>query len=511
MESLYMNTDGCDSPIEGKVTGTIPSWLNGSLYRNGPGKFSIGDSSYKHWFDGLALLHCFRIKLGRVTYCSKFVKSETFKRNMAANRIVVHEFGTTAYPDPCKNIFQRMFAWFVPESLTDNTLVTVTPRQDFIYTATETNALHKIDPLTLDTLEKVNISKLVAVNMATAHYHHDNDGTLHNIGVMFQGRPKTSIFKVPPPSDGKELFEGAEIVGSSYSRWPFHLCYMHSFGMSENYYVYVEQPLCLNVSNMVLSKFTQTSFCEWLQWYGNEKAAFRVMDKKTGQIVNPKMPYMAGAFFMFHHINTYEDNGFLVVDVCGYDNADVVNDHYLKNLRTEVRDPISAGKARRYNLPLNAKPQDEVGTSYMLENSLAKAEKKENSILCQHEELCSEAIELPQINYKNYNGRKYRYAYGAGGDYLNQLVKVDVKQKSCKVWKDGNLYTSEPVFVPTPGANREDDGVLLAVLYEVAEPSNKTHLLVLNAESMEEIGRVQFDVHVPRDIHGVFINDKPSD
>lgn len=88
-------------------SGTIPSWLNGSLYRNGPGKFSIGDSNFKHWFDGLALLHCFRIKLGRVTYCSKFVKSETFKRNMAANRIVVDEFGTRAYPDPCKNIFQR--------------------------------------------------------------------------------------------------------------------------------------------------------------------------------------------------------------------------------------------------------------------------------------------------------------------------------------------------------------------------------------------------------------------
>lgn len=54
-------------------------------------------------------------------------------------------------------------------------------------------------------------------------------------------------------------------------------------------------------------------------------------------------------------------------------------------------------------------------------------------------------------------------------------------------------------------------GVLLAVLYEVAEPMNKTHLLILNAESMEEIGRVQFDVHVPRDIHGVFVHEKPSD
>lgn len=42
-----------------------------------------------------------------MTYRSKFLKSETYKRNMKANRIVVSEFGTMAYPDPCKNIFAR--------------------------------------------------------------------------------------------------------------------------------------------------------------------------------------------------------------------------------------------------------------------------------------------------------------------------------------------------------------------------------------------------------------------
>ena len=44
---------------------------------------------------------------GRVTYQSRYLRSETYRRNMAANRIVVSEFGTAAYPDPCKTIFQR--------------------------------------------------------------------------------------------------------------------------------------------------------------------------------------------------------------------------------------------------------------------------------------------------------------------------------------------------------------------------------------------------------------------
>ena len=44
---------------------------------------------------------------GRVTYQSRYLRSETYRRNMAANRIVVSELGTAAYPDPCKTIFQR--------------------------------------------------------------------------------------------------------------------------------------------------------------------------------------------------------------------------------------------------------------------------------------------------------------------------------------------------------------------------------------------------------------------
>lgn len=44
---------------------------------------------------------------GEVTYRSKFLKSETYKKNCSSNRIVVSEFGTMVYPDPCKNIFSR--------------------------------------------------------------------------------------------------------------------------------------------------------------------------------------------------------------------------------------------------------------------------------------------------------------------------------------------------------------------------------------------------------------------
>jgi len=87
--------------------GTIPEWLNGSLLRNGPGNLKVGDMHFNHLFDSSALLHRFAIHDGKVTYQCRFLQTETLKKNTAANRIVVTEFGTSAVPDPCNTIFQR--------------------------------------------------------------------------------------------------------------------------------------------------------------------------------------------------------------------------------------------------------------------------------------------------------------------------------------------------------------------------------------------------------------------
>lgn len=116
-QDLYPNCDvkvwlrSCEqeiiNPIEGVVSGEIPSWINGSLLRNGPGSIKVGDMEYNHLFDAAALLHRFDIAAGNVTYQCRFLRSDTYKKNLAANRIVVSEFGTSCVPDPCQSIFER--------------------------------------------------------------------------------------------------------------------------------------------------------------------------------------------------------------------------------------------------------------------------------------------------------------------------------------------------------------------------------------------------------------------
>lgn len=116
-ENCYPNCDvevwlrSCEQeivdPVEGVLSGKIPEWISGSLLRNGPGSLKVGDMTYNHLFDAAALLHRFNIVNGKVTYQCKFLKSETYKKNLAANRIVVSEFGTSSVPDPCQSIFER--------------------------------------------------------------------------------------------------------------------------------------------------------------------------------------------------------------------------------------------------------------------------------------------------------------------------------------------------------------------------------------------------------------------
>ena len=46
-------------------------------------------------------------------------------------------------------------------------------------------------------LLQVDLSKVVAVNLATAHPHIDSEGTLHNLASSFKDKMRQCIIKIP--------------------------------------------------------------------------------------------------------------------------------------------------------------------------------------------------------------------------------------------------------------------------------------------------------------------------
>ena len=257
-------------------SGKLPEWLRGSLIRNGPGLRRIGDTEYKHLFDGLALLHHFQIdgERGTVTYMNRFLRSDAYVRNTRAQRIVVSDFGTRAYPDPCKSILQRFMAYFTFKQFTDNNAVNVYPIGDQIYATTESPYIRRIDPQTLETFERHDMSKYLAVGTQTAHPHIGNDGSVYNLASKFGSKGTYNVICIPQNANSSSPLGSALLTCSIPMQRPLFPSYYHSFCMTENYIVFVEQPLVISVPSLTMKHFTGGSLSSALKWKPKHKVNF---------------------------------------------------------------------------------------------------------------------------------------------------------------------------------------------------------------------------------------------
>ncbi|XP_073441202.1 carotenoid-cleaving dioxygenase, mitochondrial [Dendrobates tinctorius] len=513
---LFQTVQETPQPVPTKVSGTIPAWVRGSLLRNGPGRFEFGADKYNHWFDGMALMHNFKIENGSVTYMSKFLQSDSYTKNKSANRIVLSEFGTLAAPDPCKSLYDRFMSKFKVAS-TDNCSVNYVLYKGDFYVSTETNYMRKVDPETLDTQEKVNWSKFIAVNGATAHPHYDPDGTTYNMGNSY-GKEGTryNIIRVPPQkSNAAETLEGAQIICSIEPEEKMKPAYYHSFGMSENYVVFVEQPLRLNIMKILMGQIRGKAMSQSMSWEPQLNTVFHVISKHSGE--KHSATFHTKAFATFHQINAYEDQGCIVLDLCCQDDGAAMATYQLENLRKSGDDlnkllrQMAKPFPRRFVLPLDNCVKDDLAIKPLNYSSATAAKKSEGKIWCTHENLHDHTldscgIEFPQINYAKYNTKKYRFFFGCGFQHLvgDSLLKVDVETKKAKVWKEDGYYPSEPIFVPYPNSVEEDDGVILSAVLTPHQDRN-IFLLILDAKDFTEIARAEAPIQIPYGFHGIFV------
>ncbi|XP_051895743.1 carotenoid-cleaving dioxygenase, mitochondrial-like [Pristis pectinata] len=517
---LFMTVEETPEPIVANVKGNIPKWIRGSLLRNGPGKYEFGNDRYAHLFDGMALMHRFNIDGGVVTYMSKFLRSDAYRINSQYNRIMVSEFGTLAMPDPCKNFFERFTSQFEIEDVTDNGLVNFALYKGDYYATTESNFIYKVNPNTLETEKKINLTKFIAVNGATAHPHYDPDGTTYNMGNSHDKNGTTyNVIAVPPQlSDDEEALEGARIVCSFKPEDSTKPSYYHSFGMTKNYIIFVEQPVKINVMKILTSKLRGKSFDCAINWEPELNTVIHVANKHTGEIIPFK--YYTDGFCIFHHINAFEENGFIVFDYCHFENWDIQNSFTLQNLQKsgeeldEVYNTTPKGFPRRFVLPLNISSDTpiEQNLNTLTYSSALAFRRADGKIWCEPEKLHDDdlldegGMEFPQISYAKYSTKKYKFFYGCGSNQIimDSLIKMDVDTKKYKIWREKDYYPSEPIFVPSPNSTDEDDGVILSVAISPNQ-SKSSMLLVLDAKTFTEMGRAEVPVRMSFEFHGVFV------
>jgi beta,beta-carotene 9',10'-dioxygenase len=440
------------------VSGELPAWLSGSLIRVTPAKFDLQNGTIRHWFDGLAMLHRFAFSDGRVGYANRFLDTDARKRAERDGKI-----GQGFATDPCRAIFKRVQSIFSPD-FTDNANVNLMRLGERYVAMTETPIPVEFDEATLATLKR---ARNAPGHVTTAHPHYDaNAGEAINYAVQIGARTQYRIFATDAADEQR-------IVAKVPVKEP---AYMHSFGMSERFVILAEYPLVLNPLKLAAGT---RSFIESYSWRPERGTRFTVIDRATGRT---HATATADAFFSFHHVNAYEEEGGeIVVDLVAFDDAGVIDNLYIDRLRAgRVATP---SQLRRYRItPGNGRAEGEV--------------------------LLDHTIELPRIDYSRVNARKHRIVYASGvrdeqRDWFNEVVKFEVESGDLSTWHEDGCYPGEPVFVGRPGRTSEDDGSILSVVFDSA--TGRSFLLVLDAATLHEQARAEVPHHVPFSFHGQFM------
>jgi carotenoid cleavage dioxygenase-like enzyme len=426
-----------------ELEGELPQWLAGSLLRTGPARWDLGEQTVNHWFDGLAMLHRFTIDGGRVSYANRFLRTKAFE-GARDGTVSYREFAT----DPCRSAFQRVASLFDPD-FTDNANVNVAKIMGKWVALTETPMAVSFNPETLETL---GVTKIPATTGGLAHPHGDGEKAL-SMGVHMTGRP------------AYRLIEDDRVIAKLPVRRP---AYVHSFAMTERFAVLVEHPYTVNPISIPLSR---KPFIEHFEWRPEDGTRFVVFDRHTGTHV---ADWHADPFFVFHNVNAFEEDGDIVIDLCAYADAEIVQALGLQRLR--AGQPIPQAHLERFRL----RPGGAV----------------------EHTRLSDVSLELPRIDYGRVNTKPYRYVWGGGAseEFFQSIVKVDVTTGETLSWSDG--FPGEPVYVGRPGREAEDDGVLLSVVLEPERGASS--MVVLDAATLTELARARVPHHIPFGFHGQF-------
>ncbi|QLG27854.1 carotenoid oxygenase family protein [Halorarum halophilum] len=445
------------------VESPFPDWLRGTFVGNGPGQFEVGGRSLVHWFDPLAMLRRFRFDDEGVRYSNRFVRSRDYEYARERGGVRTPFPGTPADRPIWTRIKQALTGTFP-----DNPVIGVQRLGDEYLAVTESPWGIAFDPDTLETTGTVDLTAGLDCDLTLAHVHYDHDADAFlNLGVSYGRETTYTLFR--RPADG-----GAPtpLTRLRFDEAP----YVHSFGLTDEYAVITVNPFGLDTTALLKGVLTGGTF---LDTFGplDAPTRFVVLDRETGA---HETTVEAPPAFVYHHANAYERGGEVVVDLVVFPDDWAVTGLTLENLRSATPE-LPTGDLVRYRLPLDG----------------GEAERRR---------LHEGPVEFPMIDYRRYGGRPYRYTYlaetGCGSSLPTGIVKVDVETEQARRWRESGTYPGEPVFVPAPDADDEDDGVLLSVLLEPSE--DRSVLVCFDAATLSEHGRAPLPHRLPYGFHGQF-------
>lgn len=248
------------------------------------------------------------------------------------------------------------------------------------------------------------------------------------------GQSQYNIIKFPC---GPQMFENASIIAEIPARWQMNPSYMHSFAITENYFIIIEQPLSISMVESLKAKYLRRPLASIFKWFQNECTFFYVICRRTGQ---RKFTFMAAPFFYLHTINAHERGDYIVVDICCYRDPSVLDCMYveaMENMQT-IKNYSKMFRSRplRFVLPVAKKYQREAPTP-SLWNSLKKIASKLSASSIEHYLKKNQSIGYIIDSFKT--DAKFWLNFESNYNVENL---IEMKKSSCRAYhlEDSSIY-----------------------------------------------------------------------
>jgi len=313
------------SEIPGLV-GTLPDFLRGAYYVNGPARFRRGAFRYRHWLDGDGMVCSLRFTDDGVRFVSRFVRSTKLLDEEAAGRPMYRTFGTRFDGDQ----LLRGVALASPVN------VSVYPYRETLLAFGEQGLPWELDPLTLETRDPFTFAgALTPISPFAAHPKIDaQTGELFNFGVSFSERETTLNFYCFD-SCGELRYRRRLPLPQPYS--------IHDFALGPRWAAFYLSPYLLDMAALRSGR----TVIEALSWHPERGSRLLLVHRATGDVA-ADVPL--GDQYCLHTINSFAREEQLIVDVVELDAP--VYDQYqpVPDLFTAV----PAGRPVRYTIDVPA-------------------------------------------------------------------------------------------------------------------------------------------------------------
>lgn len=284
----------------------------------------------------------------------------------------------------------------------------------------------------------------------------------------------------------------------------FQAPYIHSFWLSKHYVIIPESPLIYKDKG--LNFLLNGSVLSSMTWVEDAPTYLHVFSR-TGEGLVASIP--VPAFFVFHVANAFDTvdpatgDIMLTLDSASFEDGDIMQQVYNFGTthRKGYKPPYEANGGRLNGMAFPPSHQQTFGDLKRYQLNVSQSKLVSHDILCKN-------LEFPRFNQKLI-GEPAEYVFGCelnGNtekvDSTGYLVKVNINTKEVVRYGQEGFNCSEPIFVPTPNGEQEDDGVLLTL----ANNFDRCYLNIVDAQSMRELARFSIGKFTAVTFHGSYVD-----